>query len=68
MGWGGGLQIKLERMRQEMRVHELAAEEERTQGKLNRSLSSLRLLVDARRAEEQVAPFCLITRSLYGCW
>ncbi|CAK0785762.1 hypothetical protein CVIRNUC_008973 [Coccomyxa viridis] len=47
------IQIKVERMAQESRVQNAMQEQERQFGRMTRSISGLRLDVDAERAEEQ---------------
>ena len=46
--------MKEETMRQEASVHAALEEDEAQHGKVTRSMSSVRLIVDAMRADEQV--------------
>ena len=47
--------MKLETERQEAAVHATMEEDEQAHGKVTRTISSVRLLVDAARADEQVS-------------
>ena len=49
-----GLQMKSESERQEAAVHATMEEDEAVHGKVTRTISSVRLFVDAARADEQV--------------
>lgn len=55
MFWMWLAQMKVERIRQERQVQELMKKQEKIKfDNLPRSMSSMRLQVDAKRAEEQV--------------
>ena len=62
------LQMKLETERQEAAVHATMEEDEQAHGKVTRTISSVRLLVDAARADEQVSGSRNKTTTIQPCY